>query len=255
MQVLMFPINIVPEPRLSRYRRFFNHPSKQTEDNLRAVYLWNIALCQDLLPVMALLEIGLRNRVDQCLTSRYGDNWLDVSWPGWLPYQSHENPEIKKLEKAHHELEKKHKQNVYCRDQLVAQLSFGFWVKLLSQPYRSQLWYASPHAQGKLFPQWDCLGYAGSKPNKWLGPAHNDLIKLLNLRNRMFHHEEVFDLEKGKLNLLHQKACLLLEALCPDSYSQLSQLDEFGTCWKNGSGWQQFLKPPARQTVYFMVPV
>jgi hypothetical protein len=65
----------------------------------------------------------------------------------------------------------------------------------------------------------------------------------------MFHHEAIFDFNKGKLNIVHSKAVNLLNALCCDTHVELAVLDRFTQVWDNGQGWKRY-RQPSLQSFY-----
>jgi hypothetical protein len=61
-------------------------------------------------------------------------------------------------------------------DDVVAQLTFGFWISLISGRYHRSLWIPTLH---RVF-----LGATR-------GVLHEDFQKILSLRNRIMHHEPI----------------------------------------------------------------
>jgi hypothetical protein len=224
----MFPTSVIPPARLKRYQKYFTL-EEQTNDNIRAVYLWNLALSQQLMPVISLLEVSLRNKIDRAITCRFGESWLDQGW------QYLQDTEKKRLKEAVDKLCYASKQITH--DDLVAQLSFGFWVKMFDGKYRQPVWY-QPNMQQRLFDDTKYVCYLQSQ--NWVGSLYGDLKTLQNLRNRMFHHEAIFELNKHRVDLLHSKATVLLQALCKDTHHELHAIDNFTQVWAKGRGWQSY---------------
>jgi hypothetical protein len=64
--------------RLAPYRR----PLDQDDLDAAARYLWNVALCEALYPVLQAQEIALRNTLHNAISSLQGAMWFDA--PGLL---------------------------------------------------------------------------------------------------------------------------------------------------------------------------
>jgi hypothetical protein len=94
-------------------------------------------------------------------------------------------------------------------DDMVAELSFGFWVSLVSSTYHRSLWVPCLH---RAFPF-----YRG--PQRRL---HGDLHTMLLFRNRIMHHEPIHHrhLEADRRTILR-----LLGYLSPSMVKQLKSYD------------------------------
>lgn len=95
------------------------------------LYARNMEISASLFGVLHVLEVGLRNRVHTKMTEDLkSEEWWDV-----LPL--HE-PELNDVAEA--------KKNITHRIQqlrpgrIVAELNFGFWVKLFAKTYEKELW-------------------------------------------------------------------------------------------------------------------
>jgi len=222
----MFPVNTIPSVRLQRYQKFFKLVD-QTHENIRAVYLWNLALTQQLMPVIALLEVSLRTKVDSALNSQFGQAWLTQSWPQFQPRERGKLIEAEKNIRA-----------TSTHDDIVAQLNFGFWVNLFDGPYRQHVWYKQATLKTNLLEEINHVDYLCEKA--WASKFYGDLKPLKDLRNRMFHHEAIFDYNKGKLDETYKNGVRLLNALCPQTHNQLHRVDTFIAVWGKGQGWQRY---------------
>jgi len=135
-----------------RLAPYLNH-SGGDRDRAVALYLWNIALCESLYPLLNLSEITLRNRFHQVLSQHFQrQGWYDDTW---LDQRDAAKVLEAKQKIARHRLSP-------TPGRMVAELTFGFWTSLLDVRYeRSRvLW---PYA-----------------------------AQLRTLRNRVFHHEPVW---------------------------------------------------------------
>jgi hypothetical protein len=130
------------------------------------LYIRNSRLSASLFEVIQALEVGLRNRVHVRMTERLGtEEWWDS-----LPLFKDELNDIAKAQN-----------NISSRlaevrpGRVVAELNFGFWVKLFAKSYEKKTWV--PHL---------AYCFPAKLSRKVL---HDRLTSLKELRNRIAHHE------------------------------------------------------------------
>ena len=148
------------------------------------LYRYNIKLCQKFYGVLGVLEVVLRNAINEHFKTHLQDNdWLATqSQNGFLfHYQDIIVKEINKLIHNHK----------YTHDKLVASLSLGVWTFLFSRNcYKSS---------GKTLLQ--------ILPNKTHGlnqrDIYADLDKIRTFRNRIAHHEPLCFDALGSINVLY----------------------------------------------------
>jgi hypothetical protein len=164
-------------------------------DGALDLYLWNLKISGAFYVDLSTTEVVLRNAIDGALQSRFGRgrSWFDnvrLNQSG----TDHLNAATTRVRVAGHG----------THDDVVAQLSFGFWRSLLTRYYRATLWPAirpvfladpsrqSPRPEG-IFQMVDQLGY---------------------LRNRIAHHETIFrrDLKRQHQVLLDLTGSISLDA-------------------------------------------
>ena len=136
------------------------------------------------------LEIALRNAVNRQLISAYGDDWYDHHAKFFKLDQNN----IAKLARAKRKLKKKGQ--IYSTDDIIADLSLGFWIKLFEH---KRLWYKELH---KVF---FCENLTKKELLKERVILHERLDDIRSLRNRIAHHEPIFDrpnLEEDMANIL-----------------------------------------------------
>ncbi|MCB2262138.1 MAG: Abi family protein [Candidatus Thiosymbion ectosymbiont of Robbea hypermnestra] len=152
------------------------------------LYTWNTAVSAAFYEPLQGLEITLRNAMHRQLRITYGSDWYDN------PACGLDVGALDRIDKAKKTLQKQG----YVTDppHLVAALSFGFWVSLLGKggrgpvPNRSKrnydmtLWRTALH---KAFPQ-----SHRSRVN-----THKPLDYLRTFRNRIAHHEPIFNRDLG----------------------------------------------------------
>lgn len=164
-------------------------------DRALRLYLWNAEIGDAFhLPIQA-VEVALRNRIVSALISTYGANW----WTN-RRFQSDASGKTKQdIQVAIGRI--RQRGQIVTSSQLVASLSFGFWISLLHRRFNPSLWSAQLRIT---FPSL---------------PAHkgrDDLYALasavLFLRNRIDHHEPVI---KMNLSEAFSQMMLLLGWICP----------------------------------------
>lgn len=147
------------------------------------------------------LEITLRNGIHQVLQREIGS----VEWYNQIVLKE---PENKALQFAIKTINDYHKPLTPSR--IVAQLNFGFWVRLTSGDYEKSLWV--PHLN-KIFPQ-------KTKRSK----LNQRLNKIKDLRNKIAHHERIIDRD------LQKDYSEILEAiswLCPITSNWIKTTNRF----------------------------
>ncbi|CAN5805944.1 Abi family protein [soil metagenome] len=168
----------VSKPRVARYM------DSAGGDQVRAyeLYLWNSRLAGSLFEDLGHLEVFVRNALQPNLQawhrSRHHQGcWLDD--PDEVLHESLRN----KISIARRDLErlKKLPLDQQLPGQVMTGLSFGFWVDLLRSDYHTSLWTPWLH---KSFPH-----FAGSRR----GVVYLRLQKLRKLRNRIAHHEPIYE--------------------------------------------------------------
>ena len=167
----------------------------QDADRALALYLWNAKVSEAFhLPIQA-YEVGLRNRVSDGLSTIYGTSWW--SDPRFLKEAGRKREaDIKVV------LDRlASKQVPLGTGQVIAGLSFGFWVAMLHRRHHINVWsselrIAFPHLPHKV-------------DHKQL---HKRSIEIADFRNRISHHEPIF-----KRNLLsdYGKCMEALSWICP----------------------------------------
>ena len=149
------------------------------------LYERNTELSEALYGVLQGLEVILRNAIHDLMTRKTGSaNWYDS-----FSFQDTELAEInqakaKVIERA----------AILTPGRIVAELKFGFWVRLFSHAYDKTLWV--PHLR-TIFP----VRFDGKRSF-----LQGRLVDLKTLRNRIAHHERITcgkrDLQKDYNELL-----------------------------------------------------
>lgn len=181
-------LKLVSQPRLARYLR----ASNGNESLSMQAYFLNMDISGNLFKAISFLEISLRNRINEIVphaTQLKADQWLIEL----LNKRAPSNPEFNNTKKKIREAIKLSKDETH--DQVICQLSFGFWCSLFS-------------------------GYnytiIGSRIMKYLHPRRKQepkelrgkLHKIRTIRNRIAHQEPIIFDTKNHFNSVYLKTIL-----------------------------------------------
>lgn len=153
--------------RIRPYREAARADGTHTE----ILYLWNLEVSAAFYLTLSCLEVGLRNALHDQLRVKYDR-------PGWWDAAPLRPPEKFKVQQASDDLRKRKPDGRHCADDVVTELSFGFWVSLLRRHYDQSLWVPTLH---RAFP-----GYHGNRET-----LRDNLQAMVKLRNRIMHHEPI----------------------------------------------------------------
>lgn len=148
------------------------------EDRALALYLWNVQIGEALhLPIQA-VEVALRNRIHATLSETFGPAWWSDPALGAL-LDSERATDLGVV------LRRIRNRKLPLNDgQVVAGLSFGFWVGMLQKRYSPPLWSGRLH---QAFPD-----YPSTRNRATLAKAGG---RVAWLRNRIWHHEPIIHLD------------------------------------------------------------
>lgn len=167
------------------------------------LYKYNIQASQALYPIISILEIALRNCIDGALMKFYEDNnWLinkrnHFANNPLLIYTNKKGAKVQdyffsdKLKKAEDKL--KFRNIPLTHGKLLAELTFGFWVKF----YNSN--------SIKILKGVPLNGFK-NKPSMNVGSLNSHLNSIVNVRNRISHSEPICFNKKGQLCLISLKS-------------------------------------------------
>jgi len=135
------------------------------------LYKSNIELSEAFYPILSVLEISLRNTINETLKVYFQDEyWFKNSLPvEFLPFVSEATQKLRAQRKT------------ITPDRIIAELNFGFWNRLFNRHYAGLLW----------------------KPLRLIfknTPKHlrqrdmiaDTLYRIRTLRNRIYHYEPIF---------------------------------------------------------------
>ena len=175
-------------------------------DRAVALYEWNAKVSGALWITLGHVEVLVRNAMHQQLTQWSARTHQEPRWyldPGGVL--------ISKSRETISEARRRATLNgrrLETPGRVVAELSLGFWRYLLISSYDRSLW--------------PCLRNAW--PNKRLRrEVHDPLAELHDLRNRIAHHEPIYN---RPLRQLHTKALDLAAWTCPDTAAWIASRSE-----------------------------
>ena len=183
--------------RLSSYKFHDNDNS----DLILRRYIYNIQIAESFYPLLAALEISLRNRLYMAIINLKGENWLlnEITSSNMLLVN-----ERKVLLDVYNKIKRKYT-NI-SETSIIAELTFGFWINLCKKAYKNTLW----DKQGffdKIFPDFDKHFNSPTwDKTKVVFPI---LKEILRLRNRIFHHEIIINNKNGIENMYEQTKRIL----------------------------------------------
>lgn len=178
-------------PRLGRYMR----DSNQLLDAALSLYERNQRMTEAFHRPLQALEVCLRNHLNARLVSHYGSNWVHTMAP---PFGQ---SEVERVDKAKKDLRRE--RVPVTQGAIVAELTFGFWVTLLSAQYEHTLW----------TPQFSrVFRSAGRKMRRQT--VHNRMNELRVFRNRVAHYEPIYHMTPSRR---HADLIEAIAWMCPDS--------------------------------------
>jgi hypothetical protein len=166
------------------------------------LYWWNVDVSSAFYPSLHCLEIAVRNSMHTQLGTTFGR----VDW--WNVASLRDNG-LLLVNEATRKVRRRLGYRTGTADDMVTELSFGFWVSLVSRAYHRDLWVP-------------CLcralpGYRGRRDQ-----LHESLLTVVLLRNRIMHHEPI---HHRHLEADHETIYRLLGYVSPDLVTQLAPFD------------------------------
>ncbi|WP_438469389.1 Abi family protein [Vibrio vulnificus] len=232
--------------RLSTYQK--PNLCDTTQEQSLGLYVWNKQLSGLFYPVLQVLEIALRNAIynsyieheNQQIEATFPQaQWgvekakIDPFWFANIYTRTNNRTAFSQINKAKSDLMREGK--AITPDNLIAKLTFGFWVHMTDKNHRSsttgatpiiELW---PHLTRKVFPH--ALAHDGTALS--INNISSKLFDVNLLRNRIAHHEpiwksdDLFDADDA-INMIVNHYELLLKLIRwinPDCLKLLSVID------------------------------
>lgn len=189
--------------RLSSYK----YDDNDSLDLILSRYIYNVQISESFYPVIAALEVALRNRLYNAVARLKGENWLLVEISNKTILSDNER---NILLEAYNKLKRKH--NAPSTGAIIAELTFGFWVNLCKKSYKNSLWDKQDFFSN-VFPDFD--NYFNSPTWDKTKVIFPELKEILRLRNRIFHHEIIINNKIGIENC-YDKTHKVLYSLSKD---------------------------------------
>jgi hypothetical protein len=209
-------VTSVSKPRLRKYLKSRNGDIRSA----LLVYHWNSKLSQSLYLPLQTWEIVLRNKFNEFFIYKYGKNW---------PYSISARRNFTKYDrnaliKAITRLSNKSTTEP-STDRIVAALSAGFWVNQFRKTYEAHYGWQK-NLTSKIF-----VNNASVTRHQ----AEAISADLLELRNRVAHHEPIYSLD---LRDLRDNIDFMLRAMCPAAADYMSSACSFADLWNEEPGRQ-----------------
>lgn len=161
-------------------------------------------------------EITLRNRLNTILQRRYGEDW---PYDELVAVRQLTDSDVDKLRAAITRQKKNRQMRRPPTGAIVADLSAGFWVSLLSDSYEVPLGWST--YIGRVFAYDAAMDRA---------TAHALCVRILDVRNRIAHHEPIYHLP---LSDLQADAARLINGMCRGSSLYLAGKCELAAALAN----------------------
>lgn len=130
----------------------------------------NTKISESFYPLLANLEIALRNSIHESFSIRFGtENWFEQ-----LEFKDLED----QVKIAKSKIAKNRQQ--LSSDKIIAELTFGFWTSLFNKQYARQFWRPLMYAFKEL-----------EKEQKQRNKIAFKLNQIRKFRNRIFHYEPI----------------------------------------------------------------
>jgi hypothetical protein len=187
--------------RLSTYYDLF------VPDKRKAIeyYRLNTQISESFYPLLANLEITLRNSIHNSCTIHF----KSAEWPSLLMYpglSDQVNMAKRKIIASG---------NNITPDKVVAELTFGFWTALFNKQYARDFWKPLMYAFPLL-----------SKVNKRRDKISYKLNQIRKFRNRIFHYEPISN-DLAALAINHKHILEVLSWINADIVNWTREMDRF----------------------------
>ncbi len=168
------------------------------QDRAHALYLWNASIGQSFHYPLQSVEVCMRNAIHRALVAVYGNDWCnDPACRGSM--QSRQDQEI--ADAADRRL--KMYGTSATTPQIVASLTFGFWIAILGPKYNRMIWNTHKNTVFPFLPPGTTMKEVGQTGRT-----------IRQLRNRIFHQEPLLG---GNLSGDYAAILKMISWICPDT--------------------------------------
>ncbi|NYS80495.1 MULTISPECIES: Abi family protein [Halomonadaceae] len=172
---------IIEKISIPRIKTYTDIGFPENSEELILAYFYIQEISSHFFVPLQILEISLRNAIHDALTKRFNKRY-----PGkkWYNNVHHTHTSVLMLNSAKQKTEDRSGSH-YSDDDLVANLSFGFWVYMLDVKHRTPNYPYSfwQYEAGNIFP---------GNHGKTIGELFSNFKKIIKIRNRLYHHEPVW---------------------------------------------------------------
>ncbi|AIT61805.1 hypothetical protein CDOO_11425 [Corynebacterium doosanense CAU 212 = DSM 45436] len=163
---------------IPRFSRYLAHHSGDP-DRATQLYAWNADVSARFMLPIHFAEVSIRNAVNEALSEVYGDRWP------WVEAFENSLPEVRGRNFKPREELKRVRSREESTGKVIAELKLIFWVRMFDSRHHHRLW--QPHIAAVL------PDAAISDPASLRENVKTRLDRLRVLRNRLSHHEPIFD--------------------------------------------------------------
>ena len=172
--------DIISQPRFATYLGATNNDIPLA----LSLYQWNLEVSAAFIVPLQMCEVAARNGVVLALEATYGQTWhLNQSFIQSLPQQNAGYCARRDFNSTSRALQRR---GLLTAGKLVADLKFAFWENMLTRRHDNRLW---RHHFRVSFPHTNNLvPFHNARQT-----ANHNLEKVRRLRNRIAHHEPIFN--------------------------------------------------------------
>ena len=156
------------------------------------LYMSEVLHSKELYVYLHFLEVFLRNKINKEFTYIYGDKWYIPKNRSDLKFNY---KEVVKLQSLIKQLKDQNKE--INTNNITSNLNFGFWTNLFHKSYNFHIWQQN-NSIAKVFP------YLKSHDRN-INQIHKEINIVRKLRNRVFHFENLIDIDLENIKKLLEK--------------------------------------------------
>ena len=196
-QIIELVSATLSQAKMSTYKSSMRVAGDEDQDAL-TLYAWNTQVSAELLAPLHMCEVVIRNAISDALTAVYGPMWP------WNPVflTSLPNPRSGSGYSPRRELSQLLSKlgSASSAGRVIPEIKFVFWQKMFTQRHDVRIWSTHLH---HVFPNLD-RSKSLEELRKML---HDTLGTIRSLRNRVAHHEPIF--QRNLINELDQVVQLI----------------------------------------------
>ncbi len=172
------------------------------------LYSWNLRVSAAFFMDVSTLEVALRNTIDRQLRSTYHREDSDQPWYQQVHFGSEGAAQVERAQSQ----ALRRGRSLATQNDVIAQLTFGFWKSLLSKRYQAHLW-----------PILRPAFLANGQPPPRREYVYSIVDQMSFLRNRIAHHEPIFSRD-----MAHQHELLIqcVGMMCQDTMKWVTAQNE-----------------------------